>query len=135
MPSRGIDFGVAFGVPLGCVGASVLINIVLAKLGILEPASLQGTPPPILDVSLQLVFTTVGAAVTIASAKDSALSAKVVWPLIGCVAGLCLVLGLLAISEVPWSWVASCHGWLRVYLPDFVGAGTVGICIWSLRSA
>jgi len=135
MASKSFDLGVAFGVPLLCVMASVFINILLAKLGILESASLQGSPPPIFDVSLPLVFTTVGAVITIASAKDTALRAKVLWPMIGCFVGLCLVLGLLAMSEVSWPWVATYKGWLRVYIPNLVGAGTVGVCIWSLRSA
>lgn len=123
----------SFGIPLLCTLLTVFINVLLAQAGILPPESLQGNPPTILDVSIQLIFIASGAVISVALLRDHSIRSHGLWPAILCFAGLCIVLGTLAISMQSWSWVGPWRGWLRVWIPNLIGGLTVGVCVWKIQ--
>lgn len=130
-----IDYLISFGLPLVCVVASGFINLILVQAGLIDKAALDPKLPTVLDVSLQLVFITVGAIVTMSNTGDSGLQARILSPMILCFFALCFILGLQAMSTVTtWPWVNKWQIILRVVGPDVIGAGTIGFTIWNLRT-
>lgn len=127
----------SFLIPLACVMASVFINALLAQAGVIERSSLEGSPPPIFDVSIQLIFISVGSAISVAVLDRTKLPGaaktlpdRAILPLVLSFFGICLICGFLAFSVSASAW----KGWLRVYLPDLVGAIVLGVTIWNLRT-
>lgn len=129
------DYFLAFGVPLLCVVASGFVNLVLVQAGLIDKSALNPKLPTVLDVSLQLVFITVGAIVTMSNSKDPRLQAKILPPMIFCFFAMCFILGLQAMSTITmWPWVTKWQLILRVIGPDVIGAGTIGFTVWNLRT-
>lgn len=129
------DYFMTFGVPLLCVLASGFLNIVIIKIGIGDQAALNPTNPTVLDVSLQLVFLTVGTLVTLTNVKNTTIRANALTPAMFCFFALCLILGIQAITtEKSWTFIQQHIIWFRIIIPDIFGAMTVGLTIWYLRS-
>jgi hypothetical protein len=118
-------------VPFVCTVMSVCVNIILAQAEILDRAALAGNPPTVLDVSIQLVFISVGAIASIGLVEDDGLRARALRPLLYCFAALCIILAMQALSKQHWGWVVS--GMLRVWIPDVIGAMTMGLTIWDVE--
>lgn len=131
--SRLPGFVSSLGVPFVCTVMSVCVNVILAQAEILDRASLNGNPPTVLDVSIQLVFISVGAIAAIGLVEDEGLKARALWPLLYCFAALCVILAMQSLSKQQWDWVVLNRGLLRVWLPDIIGAITMGLTIWLVE--
>lgn len=131
--SRRPSFVSSLVVPCVCTIMSVCVNIILAQAEILDREALTGKIPTVLDVSIQLVFISVGAIASIGLVKDEGLRAKALWPLLYCILALCTILALQALSKQQWSWAIANQGMLRIWLPNVVGAITMGLTVWEVE--
>lgn len=134
------EYSPLFLVPIACVGASVLINILLATAKVLDESALSGSPPPILDVGLQLIFIAAGAIISAGTVETAdpldaeRIKARALGPMIGCFFIFCAVLGSLAIAQQDWIFATRYNGFFRVIFPDLAGGALIGYCIWSFRA-
>ena len=117
-----------FAVPLFCTVLSVCLNLILSEAGLIS-----GGTSAVFDVSIQLIFVAFGGAVGVSLSHGTSTRARPDWAVIYCFTGLCLVLGCMGLSnQGQWPWVTEAQEWLRVWIPDIIGAGTLGATIWRL---
>ncbi len=133
--NSGFDFFSMLLLPLFFTIVSVALNLILVKIGIMDSNVLDPKLPTILDVSLPLVFVTTGAMVTVNSTDDIFLKSGALTPMIACFFILIFIFAVQALStEMRLIWVQNNLCWFRIIIPDILGAMTIGITIWHLRS-
>lgn len=110
---------------------SVCVNVVLAQAGVVDRSALDGDLPTVLDVSIQLVFVSIGAIAALALVKDQTVRARTIWPMVLCLAALCLIMASQSVSIQDWAWADAHQPFLRIWLPDAIGAMTIGLTVWT----